>query len=167
MGGARGKGSFFETGFRTPIMFYWKGKISGLRDATTLASAIDVMPTVLDYAGVEAPKSLPGYSLRKAIEGGDLEAPRDYFVGKLTQHRAGTDFRGKPDTSTQDHMGGALSGYYRRDARWHFVWLPGSDETALYDLENDPGQLTDASAANAALVDGFKADIQNWIEEFE
>ncbi len=64
-------------------------------------------------------------------------------------------------------MGASLSGYYRRDARWHFVWLPESNETALYDLENDPGQLTDASAAKAQLIEKFKEDIGRWREEFE
>ncbi|MEO1221660.1 MAG: sulfatase-like hydrolase/transferase, partial [Pseudomonadota bacterium] len=59
-GGPRGKGSFFETAFRTPIIFYWQGMITALRDTSTLASAIDVMPTILDYAGVESPEGLPG-----------------------------------------------------------------------------------------------------------
>lgn len=166
-GGPRGKGSFFETGFRTPIIFYWQGEIVPMRDAETLASALDIMPTILDYAGVESPEGLPGYSLRAAIEGERLSEPRDYFIGRLTQHRAGTNFRGEPDTSVQDHMGGAQSGYYRRDARWHFVWITESDETALYDLDNDPGQLIDASAANPQLVARFKADISDWRQEFE
>lgn len=166
-GGPRGKGSFFETGFRTPIIFYWQGKIVPLRDTETLASALDIMPTVLDYAGVEGPSDLPGYSLRAAIEGENLSAPRDYFIGRLTQHRAGTNFRGEPDASVKDHMGGAQSGYYRRDARWHFVWITESDETALYDLDNDPGQLKDVSASNQALIAGFKSDIADWQSEFE
>jgi len=166
-GGPRGKGSFFETGFRTPIIFYWQGKITALRDTQTLANAIDVMPTILDFVGADTPAGLPGYSLRDAIEGDEIADARDYFVGKLTQHRAGTDFRGAPDTSTDDHMGAALSGYYRRDLRWHFVWLPESNETALYDLDNDPGQLTDVSAANSPIVERFKADISSWIDEFE
>lgn len=166
-GGPRGKGSFFDTGFRTPIIFYWRGRITAIRDRETLASAIDVMPTILDYVGLEVPEGLPGYSLRPAIEGGLIADARDYFVGRLTQHRAGTNFRGEPDTSTEDHMGAALSGYYRRDARWHFVWLPESGETALYDLDNDPGQLRDASLDNPALVEQFKSDIAEWRREFE
>ncbi|MDJ0641915.1 MAG: sulfatase-like hydrolase/transferase [Erythrobacter sp.] len=166
-GGPRGKGSFFDTGFRTPIIFYWQGRIVALRDTQTLASAIDVMPTILDYVGAEAPAGLPGFSLRNAIEGEAAASVRDYFIGRLTQHRSGTNFRGEPDSATQDHMGASLSGYYRRDARWHFVWLPDRDETALYDLENDPGQLTDASSENPALIERFKADIERWRQEFE
>lgn len=161
-GGPRGKGSFFETGFRTPIIFYWRGEIMPLRDAETLASALDIMPTILDYTGVSAPVDLPGYSLRPAIEGAELVGAREYFIGRMTQHRAGTDFRGVPNNFTDDHMGAAMGGYYRRDLRWHFVWLPETGETALYDLENDPGQLNDISAMRPGLVAGFKADIAAW-----
>ena len=114
-----------------------------------------------------APSELPGYSLKPKINGSDLDAARDFFVGRMTQHRAGTDFRGTPNDTTDDHMGSALGGYYRRDLNWHFVWLPDSDETALYDLTNDPGQLTDASAAHPELLATFKADIEAWRARFE
>lgn len=166
-GGPRGKGSFFETGFRTPIIFYWRGEIIAMRDTETLASALDIMPTILDYAGVQIPEGLPGYSLRPAIEASEIEGARDYFIGRMTQHRAGTNFRGDPDDFTNDHMGAPRGGYYRRDLNWHFVWLPESDETALYDLANDPGQIVDVSGANTDRIETFKADILAWQEEFE
>ncbi|MDJ0922863.1 MAG: sulfatase-like hydrolase/transferase [Henriciella sp.] len=166
-GGPRGKGSFFETGFRTPIIFYWRGEIVAMRDTTTLASALDIMPTILDYAGVETPNGLPGYSLRAAIDSGELAEPRDYFIGKMTQHRAGTNFLGEPDDFTDDHMGAPLGGYYRRDLRWHFVWLPTTGETALYDLDNDPGQLTSVADSYPDLISGFKSDIEAWRNTYE
>lgn len=166
-GGPRGKGSFFETGFRTPIIFYWNGTLSAVRDQRTLASAIDVLPTILDYVGVEANVQLPGYSLRPAINGNDIANEREFFVGKMTQHRAGTDFRGNPSDFTDDHMGAALTGYYRRDRRWHFVWLPHSNETALYDLSLDPGQLYDVSKGNRSLIVQFQEDINDWRKSYE
>ena len=166
-GGPRGKGSFFETAFRTPIIFYWQGKIMPLRDRDTLASAIDIMPTLLDYAGLDIHKALPGYSLRPAVEGAEISGARDYFIGRLTQHRAGTNFKGIADDSTKDHMGQSMDGYYRRDRRWHFVWLAQTGEVALWDLENDPGQLDDVSADHPDLIAVFKADINAWREKFE
>ena len=166
-GGPRGKGSFFETAFRTPIIFYWQGEIGAARDMSTMASAIDIMPTILDYVGVTGPADLPGYSLRPAIEGDALPGAREHFIGRMTQHRAGSDFRGNPSDHTDDHMGAALDGYYRRDLDWHFVWLRESDETALYDLRTDPGQLTDVSAQHRSKVAQFKADIDAWRMTYE
>ena len=42
-----------------------------------------------------------------------------------------------------------------------------TDETALYDLINDPGQLSDVSAENPVAVEAFKADIQAWRDRYE
>ncbi|MEM9837659.1 MAG: sulfatase-like hydrolase/transferase [Pseudomonadota bacterium] len=165
-GGPRGKASFFETAFRTPIIFYWRGQITAMRDDTTFASALDIVPTVLDYVGVKGPEDLSGYSLRPKIEGGELANPRPHFIGALTQHRAGTDLRGDPDGKTNDLMGSPMSGFYRSDERWHFVWLPDTNETALWDLQNDPGQLTDVSSENADRIEAFKADIDTWRTEY-
>ncbi|MEO1573852.1 MAG: hypothetical protein AAFU65_02730, partial [Pseudomonadota bacterium] len=136
-------------------------------DRTTLASALDIMPTVLDYAGAPVPDELPGFSLRRAIEGESLAAPRDALIGRLTQHRAGTNFRGEPDTTTRDPMGAPTAGYYRRDLRWYFVWLPDSGETALYDVIDDPGQIDDRSADHPGLIAGFKRDINAWRAAYE
>ncbi len=166
-GGPRGKGSFFETGFRTPIIFYWRGQITALRDTQTLASAVDVMPTILDYAGAAQPDDLPGQSLRPSIEGDAQAQTRPYFVGRMTQHRAGTNFRGEPDSFTDDHMGAPRQGYYRRDLRWHFVWMRDTDDVALYDLRNDPGQLHDVAADHPQTVRGFKTDIETWRATYE
>ncbi|MEL6199804.1 MAG: sulfatase-like hydrolase/transferase [Pseudomonadota bacterium] len=166
-GGPRGKGSFFDTGLRTPIIFYWRGKIAAVRDQQTLASALDIMPTILDYAGLPQPETLPGYTLRPAIEGESLDAPRDALIGRLTQHRAGTNFRGEPDAATDDLMGAPMAGYYRRDLRWYFVWLPESGEMALYDIDNDPGQTQDVSADHADAVTRYIDDIEQWRQRYE
>ena len=166
-GGPRGKGSFFATGLRTPLIFYWRGRITPVRDQESLASALDIMPTILDYAGASVSDDLPGYSLRQAIEGSDLLEPRNALIGRLTQHRAGTNFRGEPDDATRDPMGAPMVGYYRRDLKWYFVWLPQSGETALYHVIDDPGQTDDRSAANPALIEAFKADINTWRARYE
>lgn len=161
-GGPRGKGSFFDTAFRTPIIFYWADEISSGRDTRHLVNAIDVMPTLLDYAGIAPPNGLPGYSLRPLIEGDALAAPRQAMFGRMTRHRAGTDFRGKPIDTGDDHMGGDLAGFYRRDERWHFVWLPETNEMALYDLSTDPGQTQDVAAQNGDLTQQFIDEIRTW-----
>ena len=166
-GGPRGKTSFFETAFRTPIFFYWADEIAARRDVDTLAHTIDVMPTILDYAGIEAPEGLPGYSLRPAIEGAPIDGARDFMIGSMDRHRAGTDFRGRPVDGGSDHMGRDLNGYYRRDRRWHFVWLPKTDETALYDLQSQDAAPADVAAAHPDLVAEFKADIDAWRRQYD
>ena len=55
----------------------------------------------------------------------------------------------------------------RGDIRRHFVWLPQSQQTALYDLDNDPRQLNDVTNLYNYLVNQFKEDIQNWRDQYE
>ncbi|MEO1014619.1 MAG: sulfatase-like hydrolase/transferase [Pseudomonadota bacterium] len=160
-GGVRGKLSVFETAFRTPIFFHWPAKIDAARNDDALVSAIDLVPTILDYAGVDAPAGLPGYSLKPLMEGEPIDA-RDYLIGRTTQHRADSDYLGNRISDATDLMGRNDEAYYVRDRRWHFVWLPASDEMALYDMVEDPGQTANVVDAHAELVAGFMAEIDKW-----
>lgn len=56
------KGSPYELGVRTPIMLRWPGCIEAKVDGR-LAQSIDLFPTLLDLAGVEIPRGLPGIHL--------------------------------------------------------------------------------------------------------
>lgn len=81
----------------------------------------DIMPTLLDLAGVEIPESVSGVSLRGATRG---EAPREYLHG--------------------EHVIGSL-GYHSmqwiRSARYKYIWFSGDGYEQLFDLESDPHEL--------------------------
>jgi uncharacterized sulfatase len=59
----RAKLSPYELGIRTPIFVRWPGRVAPLRDEKTLASIIDVAPTILKIAGIKAPPEIPGLDL--------------------------------------------------------------------------------------------------------
>ena len=64
----RGKGSVYEGGLRVPLIVRWPGKaIPGL--VRELASTLDILPTALAAAGVEAPKGLTGRPLQPLLRG--------------------------------------------------------------------------------------------------
>ncbi|WOE75523.1 sulfatase family protein [Alterisphingorhabdus coralli] len=165
-GGPRGKGSAFETAFRTPIIFYWADQIAARLDRRQLVNAIDIMPTVLDYAGVTSPVELPGYSLRNHIEGKSSAPLRPALFGRIDTHRAGTDFRGQRDEAVTDMMGGSFDAYYRTDETWHFVWKTDSDEVALWDITGDPNSNSDVAADHPDLVAEFKQEISGWRQQY-
>jgi uncharacterized sulfatase len=62
--GGRAKLTPYENGIRTPIFVRWPGKVKPERDGSTLASIIDVAPTILQAAGIPVPEALPGLDLR-------------------------------------------------------------------------------------------------------
>ena len=51
-----GKGSVYEGGHRVPAIARWPGKIAASSSSDTQAISIDIMPTLLALAGIDAPK---------------------------------------------------------------------------------------------------------------
>lgn len=62
-----GKMTPYDLGLRVPLVFAGPGIRAGMTQA--LASELDLMPTLLDLAGIAAPPKLHGISLRGALEG--------------------------------------------------------------------------------------------------
>ena len=71
--GMRGrKGSEYDGGHRVPFFIHWpKGGLTGGRDVDMITSYVDVVPTLIDYCKVPAPKGLKfdGVNIRPLIEG--------------------------------------------------------------------------------------------------
>ena len=72
--GLFGKGLMYEESLHVPLVARAPGKARGRR-TTQLAATIDLMPTLLDYAGLES-KAAEGISLRAQIEGGAADSDR-------------------------------------------------------------------------------------------
>ena len=152
-GGAKGKGGVHDRSFRTPIIFYWKGRITGTMNDSSLVSTMDIVPTILDIVGVDIPDELPGLSLRPMLEGDEMTTRRE-LIGYTDNRRVET----LP-------MGAPTEGYYVRTDRWHFLWYRDSDEYALFDVRRDPESNHDLAADFPHLVTRFKARIDRWRDE--
>jgi N-sulfoglucosamine sulfohydrolase len=60
---ARGKFAIYEPSTKVPFLVSWPGTIApGIR-SDALVSSIDIVPTILDVAGLRTPAGLPGKSL--------------------------------------------------------------------------------------------------------
>jgi arylsulfatase A-like enzyme len=73
--GLFGKGVMYEESLHVPLIMRAPGQAGGGR-SSQLAATVDLMPTLLDYAGVEPPESAEGISLRAQIEGGEGNVER-------------------------------------------------------------------------------------------
>lgn len=170
------KGSPYEHGVRTPLVVSWPGHVVPGTEPAHLASYLDVLPTVLDYAGVAFPEGLDGVSLRPFAEG--VGEPRRTLFGACYPELA--HVRGLPERDVL-----ALAA---RDARWKYVrWVRGIAEQdnehrlrikhlgvpfpareagteELYDLQRDPHECSDLSAdpENAAELADFRARVDAW-----
>lgn len=113
-GGMKGrKGSTDEGGIRTPMFIIWPSVISPGKSVPQIASSIDILPTLLDLAGVKhkAQKPLDGKSLKPLI----IEKQPRWSDRLVFSHWAG-----KVSVRSQN---------FRLDAAGN-----------LYDMVNDSGQ---------------------------
>ncbi len=63
------KGSLYEGGIRVPLIARWKGKIAPSTTSDLPSAFYDVMPTLADVAGAEAPKEIDGISFLPTLLG--------------------------------------------------------------------------------------------------
>ncbi|WP_194777539.1 sulfatase family protein [Pararhodonellum marinum] len=74
----RAKGTLYDEGIRTPLIFHWPQKLqAGVSDE--LVSVLHLAPTILDLAGATIPKSMYGKSLKGLLEGKEFEGDRYVF----------------------------------------------------------------------------------------
>jgi len=136
--------SMYEDIVRVPLIARWPDRLAAGADCGAFSSnSIDLARTILSAAGVEAPES---------------------FVGRdLVALAAEPETRGRPYAYSQYF--GAESGAYScrmlRDRRYKFVYHPVGDCHEFYDLQEDPGELTNRidDPARADEIRCFKHDL--------
>lgn len=130
------KGSDWEGGHRVPSIVWWPGRVSpGVTGQTAIS--IDVMPTLLDFAGVDAPerRRLDGVSLRRLLLERSSLAPRRLF----------------------------WNGDAMREGPWKLMLSGGSPR--LFNLDDDPGETRDIAAGNGERVEAMRAALDRWRED--
>jgi N-sulfoglucosamine sulfohydrolase len=81
----RGKKTSYEGGLRIPLLMRWPGHIDRGTVRSQLISTVDLMPTILDACGVDAPSGLAGRSLLPLLQ--DANQPwRRYLFTEFTLH---------------------------------------------------------------------------------
>lgn len=118
------------------------------RVSNVLATNLDILPTVLDLAGVKPEAPLAGRSLVPAVCGDDAEIHSEVF-GELTM------------------LGKRVAPIRMvRTKRWKYVFYLGHGEE-LYDLEADPWEMTNLAgrAEHAKVQADLRARLLKMIRE--
>jgi len=95
-------------------------------------AGVDVIPTLCDFAGIDAPADLPGKSMKAPALGKEPAFKRDYIVSQnhLVQGASVDGKRLKP----QGRM-------VRSDRYKYCLYSEGDWRESLVDMENDPGEM--------------------------
>ncbi|WP_439481369.1 arylsulfatase [Cyclobacterium plantarum] len=138
-GGMKGrKGSTDEGGVRSPFFIQWPGRLPAGKSIPQIAGAIDLLPTLVDFTGINASVNRPldGKSLVPLM----LEDNPPWEDRMIFSH-----WNGNTSVRTQR---------YRLDS-----------EGRLYDMEADPGQSTDIAAEYPEIARQLGLAKTDWDEE--
>jgi arylsulfatase len=126
----------FEGGTRTPLIAYWPGKIKPGTVTDRVGHLVDVVPTMLELAGVQVDQQLPGRSLVPALmqQNDERNWPLYWQFGKAKAIR---------------------------DQQYKLVAI-GKGDWELYDLQSDPCELTNLASQMPDRVQLMATQWQDW-----
>lgn len=139
------KQKLYEEAAAVPLIVAPPGAKPGV-DAEHLASGLDILPTLLDYAGIVAPASLEGRSLRPLVEGKTI--PWREFVA--SECCTGGDAR------------------MIRTAHYKYIAFGrGENRELFFDMEHDPGETGNliADATLAKEVTRHRGLLKQWMQD--
>ncbi|MEM7014010.1 MAG: sulfatase-like hydrolase/transferase [Verrucomicrobiota bacterium] len=95
------KSNCYPQSTRTPFVLRWDGKIKpGQEDKTHIVSTLDILPTILDAAGIENPEGMDGRSLTSLFNGGKQDG-RDHIFTQFYMKIGQTNFQMRAWQNTQ------------------------------------------------------------------
>ena len=137
------KGYAYQPAARIPMIVHWPAGLGGAGKGRVISNPVeirDVLPTLLDAAGVEVPKAVEGRSLLGLARSGG-SGWREWID---LEHDIVYD---------PDNHWNALT-----DGDWKYVFLANSGQEQLFHLAEDPYELMDLAgeARNAAELSKWR-----------
>ena len=155
-GGRKGyKSSLFEGGIGVPFIARWPGKIpSGRVDKKSILSAVDLLPTFCDVAGVVLPNDYQpdGISQINALMGNGMTMREKPLFWKFNSPWP-------PQTSRPHHW----ISYAVVENQWKLVTNSDQSHVELYDLLSDPFEKKDLSQSSQSTVNHLTTTLNQWV----
>jgi arylsulfatase A-like enzyme len=134
-----GKGTVWEGGLRVPLLVAGPG-IKPRQFSHVRASTVDILPTILDLAGVKGlPPGAEGVSLADVLKK-DSNTPPKRAHDELVIHFPHYD---------KDPIGPASAIIYQN---WKMIRVFETEQRLLYDISKDIGEQRDLAQANPNIV---------------
>lgn len=133
-------GSFlYEPEVLIPLIVRYPREIAGGRVVTQTVRSVDLLPTLLELAGIEAPADLDGRSLVPLLRG-ELEAPRVAYLESDVKMFAENRRREVPGVA------GVIRGLRTDRFKLLLHTTRRGSRVELFDLRADPGETRDLAA---------------------
>ena len=123
----------YDESARVPLIVSWKGHTPAATSDKLVNTGIDILPTLMDAAGLVVPKKLPGRSLLPLALGQTVPAWREYVVAENNLSQTG-----EVDGMTPTMEGRMV----RTDQYKYCIYSRGQQRESLVDMKADPGEMT-------------------------
>lgn len=145
--GLAGKWIMYEESIRTPLLIFDPRKPKQQR-IQAMSLNIDIMPTLLDYAGVEAPPFVQGRNLRPIVDNPNAPWRNDWFY----EH-------------AYTHQNTIADTYGVRFNDWKYTRYISDNYEEVFDLKSDPNESVNlALKDNAPLLQKGRKRTQQWLD---
>lgn len=137
----------YEEAVRSALVMRFPDLIAPRRATSALVELIDVVPTVLELCGMQVPSHVQGRSLTPLL-GGVTQVHREHVISEYADNAEAMVRTGRWKLVH-------CAGNRRRRDGYAIDLLPPGERTRLYDLVEDPSEMTDVSglAENRARVE--------------
>jgi arylsulfatase A-like enzyme len=123
---------FYEESVRVPLIVSLKSVTKQGTCDKMVNTGLDLLPTMLDFAGLERPKKLTGRSLKPLALSQSVTSWRDHLV--LENHM--------DQAAAVDGIRPSVQGRMVRTERFKYcVYSQGVQRESLVDLQADPGEM--------------------------
>lgn len=143
----------YDECIKMPLLIRYPKSIKQGQRLDNMVMNIDFAPTLLDYAGVETPKGMDGWSFRAILEGREAAKPRDFVYYHYSQQVMGYNIPAHFGIRTERYK---LLYFYGHKNLPEFepVW-------ELYDREKDPAEMVNLidDSRYADVVEALKRQL--------
>jgi len=150
------KASLFEGGINVPFIARWPGQIAaGHVDDVSLISAVDLLPTFCELAGVALPTEYTpdGVSQVSVLQGAQKPLREKPLFWKY-------ESPWPPKGNPSEHW----VSYAMVDQRWKLVASKDLKYTELYDLSADPFETKDLKEQHPEVLKQLLTSLRHWQE---
>jgi uncharacterized sulfatase len=150
------KGTLYEGGIRSPLVVWGQGFIDksavGSVNAASYFAAIDLVPSLLEVAGVASPDGVTY----------DGHAMTEVLFGKSKNSRPEPIFFRRPPDRPKNAAGDDLPDLAVRDGKWKLLCNADGSQVQLYDLDADRRERNNLASSNPVVAARLVGAVIDW-----
>lgn len=152
------KTHLYEGGIRSSLIIWGPGfmdkKAKGTRNKTSVFSAIDIMPSILEFTDTDRPENVD-------LDGENL---LETLLGKSESSRKAPIFYSRPPDRKNFYGIENLPDLAIREGNWKLLCDYDGARPELYDIVNDPGETQNLAATETEITKAMSEKVVSWYE---